>query len=284
MIFLQDPVVTPVTVKDPGLLHTELQNSNLGNDLAAFLDSLYRIDPYGPRALDKPEITRLLLGSILDRAGKAAGTPTPGIDGILGYGHHGTAYRLSNGTVLKVSDDTDEFKVMSILRNINHPNLVRVYDTFILYLRARDSYVYKIKFIQKDFAGQTLRNMPQFHDIDLFLNEIGSEAEQRVGYHKDAMKWQITAFRKAYRVLSGDEKTVMGGILAAAEALYKAKIYTIDIHGANIGMQGLKPILFDFGSGDTEAYPKVPADILIFDDPASTMDLVRDWAQAGFLA
>lgn len=283
MIFFRDPVLTTVTVKDPGLLHTELHNSNLGNDLATFLDSLYSIHPYGPRALDKPDITRLLLDSILDRTGKAAGTPTPEILEVLGHGHHGTAYRLSNGNVLKVTDDNDEFKVMSLLRNMNHPNLVKVYDTFILYLKARDFYVYKIKFILKDFAGQTLRDMPQFHDIDLFLNQVGSEAEQRRCSIQDAMKWQITAFRKAHRALSGDEKTVMEGILSAAEALYKAKIYTIDIHGANIGIQDLRAGLFDFGSGDTSTYPEMPTDILIFEDPAPTMSLVRNWAQAGFL-
>jgi hypothetical protein len=101
---------------------------------------------------------------------------------------------------------------------------------------------------------------------------------------KTAMASEIKGFKKALKRFKGDERAMLEGVIAAAEALYDARIYTIDIHAKNIGLVDGRPVLFDVMSGVLPDYPEVPVDLALHTTENEANAYFRSLGRDGLLA
>ena len=214
-----------------------------------------------------PEVGQRMYRAIIERVGDEPGQ-------CLGHGGYGTAYALKGDDtkVLKVTGDMSEVLVMSDLPI--HPNIVRVYDSFLVKIPQIKPWTEGFKdagvgVLIKDRVQSVLGGND---DVSMYLKKIISESKyaahpvlemgvgapnaetQRLAMEKfieELYEWEKT------NLVSGWDHEILMGVIDGLEALHKAGIYTIDAHLNNLGIahdkvHGERVVFFDIGAASTE--------------------------------
>jgi hypothetical protein len=284
--------VHQVTVKDPAMVDSYQSVFSGKEHLKDYLEDIvdsrgavreYRTERHNP-GLDKNifdervfQLTRWIQGRVGQDIGPSIGT-----------GHHGSAYDLGDGRVLKVTTDEKEFKAMSILRGMNHPNITQVHDTFVLRTPPRERRdevnANMAYFIVRGRTGPILADIPEHERLSRAIREIGLMVSQN--YYGDlrfSMEAEIYDWKSLRKRFKGKERKILDGVIAAAEALHDAGIYTIDIHPKNIGMVDGRPVLFDVGNSWMPEHTQVPVDLIFHTTRNEANRYFRDLDQKGAL-
>jgi len=187
---------------------------------------------------------------IIARVGEAPGEE-------IGHGGHGVVYQLPSGRAMKVTWDTVEIDAMTALKGLEHTNVVRVYDAFV---------------VRSDGAGGVgvvVRDKP-----DRVLKEFDPEISEFIEKASDAA---YDAFEKELRITKNRPHSIRHAMAALMSHLFeegnrvnepllwdiaegiaelgRIGVYGINFHGRNIGVdtQGDRPraVIFDFGRVST---------------------------------
>lgn len=280
--------VHQVTLKDPSAVRISIILHPGLNALADYLQKI--VDKRGavmspwysdsPAPFDRQVVTERtddLLAWIEGRIGAEVGPP-------IGSGHHGTAYALSDGRVLKVTGDDNEVKIMAALREMNHPNIARVHDTFILRTLPSNNlsdYPSLTYFIVRDRTGPILGEIKEYRDLSDAIHQAGVATDQNHhGDLKASMREEIGRFKRKRRTFKGEEGEVLEGVIAATQALYDAGLYTIDIHPKNMGIVDGRPVLFDAGAA-LQTKLQVPIDLAFHTTRNEANDFFRGLDEDG---
>ena len=170
----------------------------------------------------------------------------------LGSGEKGVAYGLPSGKVLKATADESELRAMALLRDVRHPNLVRVFDAFVVPAGGSG-----VGTVLRESVDEVLSKTGRYPGLDTLLwfavAMASSRYEQKEieGLPKDRALWE--AMRLFTGLLTGEfsedllahEKAIVPGIRDAILELERLGILSIDFSPNNIGLTEGRPVLFD---------------------------------------
>lgn len=193
-------------------------------------------------------------------------TGTPGE--ALGIGFAGVAYRLPEGKVLKLTNDASEVMAMGILRGENHPNIIGVYDAFILHKRNMQRLErYNFGVVVRDFVDELVSDHREWTALSRHLLVAGLAANE-VFIKKGDMSRGVDKFlrlmKKGIEKLYGQENDVAHDVISGVERLRTLGIYTFDFGPKNVGIQDGRGVLFDIGSASIDPDVKTALDFVVF--------------------
>ena len=181
---------------------------------------------------------------IVDRVGKEPAAE-------LGHGMKGVVYDLGDGRVLKLTADASEIEAMTLMMKSKHPNLVRVYDVFVV-CRGQSG----IGVVVREWVGQVLENIESMDSMNskirMAVDDAEESYEEAIGSTKtEAVRYAMEDLL-AYLENVGDGSTerlkIEHGIRAGIGALMDMGIYGIDFDPRNIAIDdGGNPVIFDVG-------------------------------------
>ena len=185
-----------------------------------------------------------LYRKIVDRVGKEPGAE-------LGHGMKGVVYDLGDGRVLKLTADASEIEAMTLMMKSDHPNLVRVYDVFVV-CRGQSG----IGVVVREWVGRALEKIEDFDRMNSRIRDavdraeesyeeaIGSTKAQAVHY---AME-DLLAYLEGVGDGSAETLKIEHGIRHGISALMGMGIYGIDFDPRNIAIDDSgNPVIFDVG-------------------------------------
>jgi serine/threonine protein kinase len=170
----------------------------------------------------------------------------------LGHGMWGVVYSLPSGKALKITASPGEVRAMKVLREVNHPNIVRVHDVFTAQANGRG-----VGVVVRDAVDEILRNVLDQGRSNL-LNIAKTNAA--MAYDKlsregmpegEALDGGMKAFTSYLRKWRAEP--LFPGIISGVEKLRKLGLVGIDLHEANIGVDDPgtaeeRPVIFDIGA------------------------------------
>jgi serine/threonine protein kinase len=185
-----------------------------------------------------------LYKKIVDRVGKEPGAE-------LGHGMKGVVYDLGDGRVLKLTADASEIEAMTLMMKSGHPNLVRVYDVFVV-CRGRSG----VGVVVREWVGKSLEKIEDFDRMNSRIRDAVDHAEE--SYEETAGSTDTNAARYAMEDLlaylenvgdgSAETLKIEHGIRAGIGALMDMGIYGIDFDPRNIAIDDRgNPVIFDVG-------------------------------------
>jgi hypothetical protein len=170
----------------------------------------------------------------------------------LGSGEKGTAWGLPSGKVLKATADADELRAMALLREVRHPNLVRVFDAFVVPADASG-----IGIVVREAVDEVLAETGRYKELDTLLWFGVAMAGSRYDSARAEGLSQEQALLEGMHVfrdlLTGEfserlfahEKALVPGIKEGIRELERLGILSIDFGPKNIGLSDGRPVLFD---------------------------------------
>ncbi|SRR5579871_419285 len=189
-----------------------------------------------------PELYRKIIG----RVGEA---PVEEI----GHGGHGVVYLLPSGRAMKVTWDPVEVDAMTMLKGLEHPNLVHVFDAFI----ARTDGDVGLGIVVREKLEDTLLDYdPALSD---FLEEASDVAydmyraqRNRGAGHRIALLHAMSALvSHLYEEAGRTGEPLLMDIAEGIRQLGMHGLLGITFHGRNIGIEKLADrahaVIFDFG-------------------------------------
>lgn len=180
----------------------------------------------------------------------------------IGHGGHGVVYLLPSGRALKLTSDWSEMDAMGLLRGVDHPNLVRVHDIFVV---GADSA--GIGVIVRDMVEEPLEAFdPGAAET---LDRISEEAEAvlarelRKGIGREAALRAAMADLHIKLTQETGTSPILGGVAEGIDQLGGMGLFGINFHGRNVGVADVRTspraVIFDFGRF---AQPDVPFALL----------------------
>lgn len=181
------------------------------------------------------------------------------IETEIGRGVQGVAYELSDGSVLKVTSDVSELRAATVMMGIDHPNVVKIQDAFVVKAGKKAVGVIVRDFVRKvldkalwaDAMNSAIRNSidsaSDVYDSWRFREQKDPlfSIKKANGYLLDLLRYEVRHYPELQQVVSG------------IEALFAAGIYSIDYEPTNIGvdedLHGQDQlVIFDVGNGEVE--------------------------------
>lgn len=169
----------------------------------------------------------------------------------LGSGSNGIAYLMSNNKVLKVTTDDEEAGTSALVKNIDHPNIIKIYDV-AEWIPKRDIEVghsrsnVKVYFIvqEKLEAGPAIENKLKDYIPD-FVNEFGESLLNAAAYIGgiESKEKEIESNSN----ISEDARKFYLDVIEALKELKVRGIYWMDISASNIGRRKGDYVVFDLG-------------------------------------
>jgi len=172
-----------------------------------------------------PEITPEVLDKVWDKVGKPART--------LGEGSYGVAVLMTDGSVLKFTQDRDEAATASYIlkQRLRHPNLINIHGVWQI---TNDVYLVHMDLVEEVPTG-----------IKTELTRIYKEIRRQDERFKSRPTWEMTDFLiAAYKKHPDKHIQELAGFL---EDMKKHGIYLPDVKGSNVGMQNGHVVVFDPG-------------------------------------
>jgi hypothetical protein len=191
-----------------------------------------------------------LYKKIVDRVGKEPGAE-------LGHGMKGVVYDLGDGRVLKLTADASEIEAMTLMMKSDHPNLVRVYDVFVV-CRGRSG----VGVVVREWVGRVLENIESMDSMNSKIRMAVDDAEEN--YEETIGSTKVQAVRYAMEDLlvylenvgdgSAERLKIERGIRAGIGALMDMGVYGIDFEPRNIAVDDDgNPVIFDVGVVEIDA-------------------------------
>lgn len=172
---------------------------------------------------------------------------------VLGHGNYGVIYGLPSGKVLKVTSDEGELRAMNLLRRANHPNLVQVFDVFLVPLESEPD---ALGVIVRESVDRSLQDTPGLGSLNRTLRMAvlmadGVFRDLRSAMHPRQALWQaMLSFKDELADHEGEEfsaveKVLSEGIEAGIDELLRREIFVLDLGPSNVGLIEGRPVLFD---------------------------------------
>lgn len=196
---------------------------------------------------------------------------------VLGHGDMGTAYGLMSGKVLKITSDEGELRAMNLLKGARNENIVQVFDVFRVPLLPEGSDASKLAkgadslgVIVREAVDMTISESPVHRKLATLLLfsraralDIYRERETQAGPRQAAWGAMLSFMDLLHgedrEDLSRTEKDAVDGITNGLQGLWELGIYTLDIKASNVGLIGLRPVLFDISLASVPEDSPAPA-------------------------
>lgn len=189
-----------------------------------------------------------LYKKIVERVGKEPGPP-------LGHGMKGVVYELGDGRVLKITSDASEIKAMTIMKGVDHPNLVRIDDVFVV-CRGQSG----VGIVVREWIGNVLETIEEMDYLNSLIRLAVDDAQDKIfdvywdGYSEaEKMKLGMQELLDRLEEAGGDatEREVIRGLRSGIHKLLNLGIYGIDFDPRNIAVDNLgNAVIFDVGVVD----------------------------------
>jgi hypothetical protein len=216
-------------------------------DLRVWAEDVLFEDAIGPQAGYSPNDAAVVREKILRRVGEA-----PVVN--LGSGFMGVVYGLPSGKILKLTRDPSEVEALSVMKGVQHPHLVQVFDAFyavddpvrprpmgagVIVRESIDRTAWKARDLFWQAAACGSRAAAEADDLckgmDAYVAHLDAAVERN---HLDS--------------------TFIEAVLSAVAKLRELGICTYDLHPDNIGLIAGRPVLYDVGAASvTGADPDV---------------------------
>jgi hypothetical protein len=191
------------------------------------------------------DVGATLYRQIVERVGKEPGPE-------LGHGMKGVVYDLGDGRVLKLTADASELEAMTLMKQSDHPNLVRVEDVFVV-CRGQSG----VGVVVREWVGNVLLGRGKLRDdlvwaLNLALDTIYEHREGRSNSEaiRDGMD-DLLAYLEDVEGGSQEEQKIVRGIRAGISELRRLGVYGIDFHDKNIAIDDAgNAVIFDVGVVD----------------------------------
>lgn len=172
---------------------------------------------------------------------------------VLGHGDKGVVYGLPSGKVLKVTSDEGELRAMNMLRGVTHPNIVQVFDVFLVPLASEPD---ALGVVVRESVDRSIADTPAFGGLRFLLRSNVLKAEdvfcrRRGEVHPHQALWEaMLRFKEELRGedaqdLTGAERVLAEGIESGLDELLARGIYFLDAGPSNVGLIEGRPVLFD---------------------------------------
>lgn len=196
-----------------------------------------------------------LYKKIVERVGKEPGPP-------LGHGMKGVVYDLGDGRVLKITSDASEVQAMTIMRGVNHSNLVRVDDIFVM-CRGQSG----VGVVVREWVGNVLENIEEMDYLNSLIRLAVDDSEEAIldVYREDHPDTQATKLgmqdlmdRLEEAGGSKAEREIIQGLRAGIHKLLNLGIYGVDFDPRNIAVDNNgNAVIFDVGVVNLGTYAQV---------------------------
>jgi hypothetical protein len=172
---------------------------------------------------------------------------------VLGHGDKGVVYGLPSGKILKVTSDEGELRAMNMLRGARHPNIVQVFDAFLVPLASEPD---ALGVVVRESVDQSLQDIPGFGDLKRLLrmsvfrsDDVFKERRQKIHPHQalwEAMlRFKDELHGEDAENLTAVERLLVDGIESGMDELLAREIFFLDAGPSNVGLIEGRPVLYD---------------------------------------
>lgn len=182
----------------------------------------------------------------------------------VGRGAHGIVYDAGAGRAVKLTRDRGEIQAMALLRGVEHKNLVRVDDVFVIYGVREGTGV-----IIRELVGKTLESVDSLEDAAMELDRLVDHAVDRADRsadhdadeggleHYQILSREMSGLYDKLEVVADDyepdsgERKALLGVRRAIGKLKSVGIYGIDFPSRNVAVDDSgDAVIFDVGAVD----------------------------------
>lgn len=172
----------------------------------------------------------------------------------LGHGMKGVVYGLGPGRALKITADASEIQAMTLMKDVKHPNLVRVDDVFVV-CRGRSG----VGVVVREYVGNVLEKIDSMDYMNSRIRNAVDDAEENFEeYVRDGGYPTAGALSMAMQDLlayfdnvnngNADALKIEEGIQSGITALMNEGVYGIDFDPRNIAVDDAgNAVIFDVG-------------------------------------
>jgi len=190
-----------------------------------------------------------LYRQIVERVGKKPGKE-------LGHGTKGVVYDLGDGRVLKLTADASELEAMTLMKQSDHPNLVRVEDVFVV-CRGQSG----VGVVVREWVGSVLErlDLPRgfFDSLSMALDHTQDSMDLNNASLAGGMEDLLIYLDDVGESLEEDK--IIEGLQAGIQELMRLGVHGVDFHSKNIAVDNAgEAVIFDVGIVDLKDF--VPVD------------------------
>jgi hypothetical protein len=173
----------------------------------------------------------------------------------LGSGRYGTAFKISNTKVLKITKDMQEYVYAKKIEGLKNEHIADVYKTYHFKYNDGDEYqpddyaiiIKEYCMVDEYYFDNVIDSFLEYTGKEMSLSYISSEY-----LHGDVNKNTLDAFFKRYNKNGGTKTGWMEQWYDMIMELKKLKIYVKDFNGSNIGTKkNGKLAIIELGLGYT---------------------------------
>lgn len=186
-----------------------------------------------------------LYKKIVERVGRE-----PGLE--LGHGMKGVVYGLGDGRALKITADASELQAMTLIKGVDHPNLVHVDDVFVV-CRGQSG----VGVVVREYVGNVLEKIEEMDYTNSLIRLAVDDADDDIReiYREGHSDWQASELGMQDLVDRlediGDHEAarkIVRGIRAGVKKLLSLEVYGIDFDPRNIAVDDDgNAVIFDIG-------------------------------------